>query len=484
MAGRGADFELADVLGRHGEAFRRAHEGHLGRVERRVMAAIEACRTASLGGHVEACEDCGSVRIAYNSCRNRHCPKCQGAAREEWLAARRAELLDVPYFHVVFTVPAPIAAIAFQNKAAVYAILFSAAARAMTELAANPRRLGANIGFLAILHTWGQTLTHHPHVHCVVPGGGLSPDGRRWIAARPAFFLAVKPLAKLFRGIFLDCLSAAFAAGKLSFFGDLAVLADRARFDELIAAMRRVDWVVYCKKPFGGPERVLAYLGRYTHRVAIANSRLLAVEDDHVAFSWRDYRAGGASKIMRLAPDEFIRRFLLHVLARRLPSHPSLRLHGQWPARREDRLVPRTDRRAIGLGETSGPRPDAASHRTRRFLLPRMWRSLARHRSLRHLLRRTAPPTVGMAMRYILRTPVPILRLPIEVSSSRTAAHRGEGVRPSHLKAKSILRPAPGPASTFRQRRKRSAASANSRPWRHDATSGRDTRSRSRHQSP
>ena len=314
MAGRGSRFELADVLGRHGEAFRRAHEGHLGRVERRVMGAIEACRTAALGGHVEACEDCGSVRIAYNSCRNRHCPKCQGAAREEWLAARRAELLGVPYFHVVFTVPAPIAAIAFQNKATVYAILFSAAARAMTELAANPRRLGANIGFLAILHTWGQTLSHHPHIHCVVPGGGLSPDGRRWIAARPAFFLAVKPLAKLFRGIFLDCLSAAFAAGKLSFFGDLAALADRARFDELIAAMRRVDWVVYCKKPFGGPERVLAYLGRYTHRVAIANSRLLAVEDDHVAFSWRDYRAGGASKIMRLAPDEFIRRFLLHVL--------------------------------------------------------------------------------------------------------------------------------------------------------------------------
>jgi hypothetical protein len=215
---------------------------------------------------------------------------------------------------VVFTVPAPIAAIAFQNKPAVYAILFSAAARAMTELAANPRRLGANIGFLAILHTWGQTLTHHPHIHCVVPGGGLSPDGRRWIAARPAFFLAVKPLAKLFRRIFLDRLSAAFAAGALSFFGDLAALADRARFGELIAAMRRIDWVVYCKKPFGGPDRVLAYLGRYTHRVAIANSRLLAVEDDHVAFSWRDYRADGAAKIMQLAPDEFIRRFLLHVL--------------------------------------------------------------------------------------------------------------------------------------------------------------------------
>jgi hypothetical protein len=314
MAGRGAHFELADVLRRHGEEFLRAHDGRLGRVERRVMSAIKACRTAALGGHVEACDECGSVRIAYNSCRNRHCPKCQTATREEWLAARRAELLDVPYLHVVFTVPKPIAAIAFQNKATVYAILFSAAARAMTELAANPRRLGADIGFLAILHTWGQTLTHHPHVHCVVPGGGLSRDGRRWIAARPAFFLAVRPLAKLFRRMFLDRLSAAFAAGKLNFFGDLAALADGARFREQVAAMRRVDWVVYCKKPFGGPERTLAYLGRYTHRVAIANSRLLAVEDDHVAFSWKDYRAAGASKIMRLSPDEFIRRFLLHVL--------------------------------------------------------------------------------------------------------------------------------------------------------------------------
>lgn len=311
---RAVGLELADVLRRHGEDFRRAHDGRLGRVERRVMSAIEACRTAALGGHVEACEDCGAVRIAYNSCRNRHCPKCQGAAREEWLAARRAELLDVPYFHVVFTVPAPIAAIAFQNKAKVYAILFAAAARAMTELAANPRRLGADIGFLAILHTWGQTLTHHPHVHCVVPGGGLSRDGRRWIAAKPAFFLAVRPLAKLFRRMFLDRLNAAFAAGELNFFGDLAFLADGAQFREHVAAMRRVDWVVYCKKPFGGPERALAYLGRYTHRVAIANSRILAVEDDHVAFSWKNYRAGGAAEIMRLAPDEFIRRFLLHVL--------------------------------------------------------------------------------------------------------------------------------------------------------------------------
>jgi hypothetical protein len=302
------------VLRRHGEAYRQAHAGHLGRVERRVMSAIVACRTAALGGHVEACDDCGVARVAYNSCRNRHCPKCQGTARAEWLAARQAELLPVPYFHVVFTVPAPIAAIAFQNKAIVYAILFGAAAEAMTTLASNPRRLGARIGALAVLHTWGQTLTHHPHVHCVVPGGGLSPDGTRWIAGRPDFFLAVKPLAKLFRRLFLERLWKAFDAGDLNFFGDLTPLADPASLRAHLAKMRRLDWVVYAKKPFGGPAQVLAYLGRYTHRVAIANSRLVALDDDQVAFTWKDYRQNGAAKIMKLAPSEFIRRFLLHAL--------------------------------------------------------------------------------------------------------------------------------------------------------------------------
>jgi Putative transposase/Transposase zinc-binding domain len=310
----GAGLEVADILRRHGEAYRQAHEGHLGRVERRVMSAIVACRTAALGGHVEACDDCGVARVAYNSCRNRHCPKCQGAARVQWLAARQAELLPVPYFHVVFTVPAPIAGIAFQNKAVVYAILFGAAAQAMTTLASNPRRLGGEIGFLAVLHTWGQTLTHHPHVHCVVPGGGLSPDGTQWIAGRPNFFLAVKPLAKLFRRLFLERLQKAFDADELNFFSDLVSLADPVRFREHLAKMRGVDWVVYAKKPFGGPAQVLAYLGRYTHRVAIANSRLVAVDDRHVAFSWRDYRRSGATGVMSLAPDEFIRRFLLHAL--------------------------------------------------------------------------------------------------------------------------------------------------------------------------
>ncbi|HEY3621918.1 MAG TPA: IS91 family transposase [Roseiarcus sp.] len=312
--GPGARIEVADVLRQHGEAYHRAHAGHLGRVERRVMSAITACRTAALGGHVEACDDCGAARIAYNSCRNRHCPKCQGAARTQWLADRQAELLPVPYFHVVFTVPAPIATIAFQNKAIVYAILFSAAAEAMATLAANPRRLGAQIGVVAVLHTWGQTLTHHPHVHCVVPGGGISPDGTRWIAGRSDFFLAVKPLAKLFRRLFLERLQKAFDTGGLNFFGDLAPLADPKSLCAHLANMQRIDWVVYAKKPFGGPAQVLAYLGRYTHRVAIANSRLVGLDDDHVAFAWKDYRQNGAAKIMKLAPDEFIRRFLLHAV--------------------------------------------------------------------------------------------------------------------------------------------------------------------------
>ena len=312
--GPGVRFEVADVLRRHGDAYRLAHVGHLGRVERRVMSAIVACRTAALGGHVEACDDCGVARVAYNSCRNRHCPKCQGAARAQWLAARQAELLPVPYFHVVFTLPAPIAAIAFQNKAAVYAILFAAAAEAMTTLASNPRRLGAQIGAVAVLHTWGQTLTHHPHVHCVVPGGGLSRDGTRWIAGRPDFFLAVKPLAKLYRRLFLERLQKAYDAGALRFLGDLANLTDPQNFRALVADMRGANWVVYAKKPFGGPTQVLAYLGRYTHRVAIANSRLVALDNDHVAFTWKDYRQNGAAKIMKLVPDEFIRRFLLHAL--------------------------------------------------------------------------------------------------------------------------------------------------------------------------
>jgi hypothetical protein len=306
--------EVAEVFRRHGDAYRQANVGHLGRVERRVMSAIEVCRTAVLGGHVERCEDCGLVRIAYNSCRNRHCPKCQGLARAEWLAERQAELLPVPYFHVVFTVPAPIAEIAFQNKAAVYAILFRTAAETLITIAADPRHLGAQIGVTAVLHSWGQTLHHHPHVHCVVPGGGLSPDGTRWIACRPGFFLSVRVLSRLFRRLFLEQLQAAFDTGELGFFGALAGLADPRAFARHLAAVRRIDWVVYAKRPFGGPEQVLAYLGQYTHRVAISNSRLLALADGQVSFRWRDYRHHNKAKVMTLAADEFIRRFLLHAL--------------------------------------------------------------------------------------------------------------------------------------------------------------------------
>jgi len=306
--------EVADVFRRHGDAYRRARDGHLGRVERRVMRAIELCRTAELGGHTEACPDCGLIRCAYNSCRNRHCPKCQGQARAEWLAARQAELLPAPYFHVVFTLPAPLAEIAFQNKSVVYAILFRTAAETLRRIAADPKHLGAEIGLVAVLHTWGQNLHHHPHVHCVVPGGGLSPDGARWIGCRPGFFLPVRVLSQLFRRLFLKALRAAFEAGELGFFGKLADLARSAAFSDRLRALRRVEWVVYAKRPFGGPAQVLAYLGRYTHRVAIANSRIVEMTDTDVAFRWKDYRHGGKTKVMTLAAQEFIRRFLLHTL--------------------------------------------------------------------------------------------------------------------------------------------------------------------------
>jgi hypothetical protein len=308
------DLEVADVFHRHGADYRHEHEGHLGRVERRVMAAVEACRTAALGGHAERCVDCGLMRQAYNSCRNRHCPKCQGLARAQWLAERQAELLPVPYFHVVFTLPAQIAEIAFQNKAAVYAILFKAASDALRVTAADPRHLGAAIGVLAVLHTWGQTLTHHPHIHCIVPGGGLSLDGQRWVACRPGFFLPVRVLSRLFRRLFLESLQNAFEARQLRFFSDLAGLADPTAFSAHLAALKRIEWVVFAKPPFGGPQQVLAYLGRYTHRVAIANSRLVSLDQGKVSFRWKDYRHHDKAKLMTLSADEFIRRFLLHAL--------------------------------------------------------------------------------------------------------------------------------------------------------------------------
>ena len=309
-----ARLEVADIFRRHGEAYRQAHDGHLGRVERRAMSAIELCRTAELGGHVEGCRSCGAIRVAYNSCRNRHCPKCQGQACRDWLAARQDELLPVAYFHVVFTLPAQIAAIAFQNKAVVYTILFKAVAETMRTIAADPRHLGAEIGLIAVLHSWGQTLTYHPHLHCIVPGGGVSRDGTRWISCRPGFFLPVRVLSRLFRRRFLEELRVAHDAGRLGFFGDLAHLAKPDAFARMLAEVRRLEWVVYAKPPFGGPEQVLAYLGRYTHRVAIANSRLISMNDDRVAFRWRDYRHSGKTKVMTLDAHEFIRRFLLHTL--------------------------------------------------------------------------------------------------------------------------------------------------------------------------
>jgi hypothetical protein len=306
--------EVADIFRHHGEAYRHAHAGHLGRTERRIIGAIEACRTTALGGHVERCTECGLVRIAYNSCRNRHCPKCQGTARAAWLAERQGELLPVPYFHVVFTLPAPAAEIAFQNKATVYAILFKAAAETLSTIAANRRHLGAEIGFVAVLHTWGQNLQHHPHVHCLVPGGGLASDGTRWVSCRPGFFLPVRVLSRLFRRLFLEKLRTAFDAGRLMFVGTLARLADATAFARCLAELRRGEWVVYAKRPFANPAAVLAYLGRYTHRVAIANSRLVALAAGRVSFRWRDYRHHNKSKVMTLAADEFIRRFLLHAL--------------------------------------------------------------------------------------------------------------------------------------------------------------------------
>jgi len=306
--------EVADVFRRYGAAYRQQHAGSLSRGQRRVMSAIELCRTAALGGHLEECDCCGHQRPAYHSCRNRHCPKCQSLARAQWLEDRQAELLPVEYFHVVFTVPEEIAALAYQNKEVVYGILFRATAETLRTLAADPQHLGAEIGFFAVLHSWGQNLLHHPHLHCVVPGGGLAPDGKRWIACRPGFFLPVNVLSCLFRRLFLDYLQAAFEQGQRHFFSSLERLRDPHAFAHYLAPLRQIDWVVHAKPPFGGPEQVLNYLGRYTHRVAISNNRLLDIEDGKITFRWKDYRHNDRPRVMTLEADEFIRRFLLHVL--------------------------------------------------------------------------------------------------------------------------------------------------------------------------
>jgi len=306
--------QVADVFRRYGQAYRQQHGASLSTAQRRAMTAIELCRTAALGGHVERCDNCGHQRVWYNSCRSRCCPSCQSLARAEWLDDRQAELLDTEYFHVVFTIPQEIASIAYQNKAAVYDILFRAAAESLRTIAADPAHLGAEIGFFGVLHTWGQNMLFHPHIHFVVPGGGISPDGTRWVCCRPGFFLPVRVLSRLFRRLFLHCLENAYLAGKLTFFSSLSHLDERTAFLRYLAPFRAAEWFVYAKPPFAGPQQVLDYVGRYTHRIAISNNRLLSVDDDKIHFRWKDYRNGNHVGTMALTAEEFIRRFLLHVL--------------------------------------------------------------------------------------------------------------------------------------------------------------------------
>ncbi len=308
--------EVADVFRSHGPAWRKANAGHVSLGQLKAMSAIEACRTAALGGYAARCEDCAHTTIAYRSCRNRHCPKCQGAEAREWLAEREAELLPLPYYHVVFTLPAAIGAIAYQNKAVVYGLLFKAASEAMLTIAADPKHLGARIGMTAVLHTWGSALTHHPHVHMIVPGGGLSLDGERLLSCRRGFFLPVRVLSRLFRRLVLEKLVAVYEEKRLTLLGTLVKLSSPDAFAAALKPLRRINWFVYAKRPFAGPKAVLAYLSRYTHRVAISNSRLIAHDGRGVTFRYKDYRADGRDrqKVMTLGADEFIRRFLIHVL--------------------------------------------------------------------------------------------------------------------------------------------------------------------------
>lgn len=308
--------EIADIFRAHGPAWRQANVSHVSLPQLKVMSAIEACRTEALGGHVAGCTKCGHHHIAYNSCKNRHCPKCQGPAARDWMEARAEDLLPVEYYHVVFTLPAEIAQIAYWNKRAVYGLLFKASAETVTTIAADPKRMGARVGMTSVLHTWGSALTHHPHIHMIVPGGGLSPDGASWVACRPGFFLHVRVLSRLFRRLFLEGLMDLYRTGRLAFFGDLERLAQADAFTDWLAPFRKSEWVVYAKPPFGGPEAVLAYLSRYTHRVAISNARLISADAQAVAFRWKDYRikSGDRQKVLRLATPEFIRRFLIHVL--------------------------------------------------------------------------------------------------------------------------------------------------------------------------
>jgi hypothetical protein len=341
-------FELSDVVARFGPSLVASHPS-LTSEQRRVLRAMSICRTAALGGHLELCVACGAERPAYNSCRNRHCPKCQAAARDRWLEARLDDLLPVPYFHVVFTLPAEIARLALQNQRVLYSLLFTATAETLRSIAATPRHLGAEIGFLCVLHTWSQTLTHHPHIHCLVPGGGLSLDGERWISCRLRFFLPVRVLSRRFRYLFLKRLRGAYERGELSFFGALAGLEDPAAFAAYLAPIARREWVVYAKRPFGGPKQVLSYLGRYTHRVAISNPRLEAITDETVTFRYRDSKTGKYTRHMTLGGEEFLRRFLLHVLPK---GFQRIRSYGLLSNRRRGPALAR-------CRELLGVRPDA-----------------------------------------------------------------------------------------------------------------------------
>jgi Putative transposase/Transposase zinc-binding domain len=308
--------EVADIFRAHGPTWRHQEQGHFSLGQLKVMSAVEHCRSAELGGHALRCSSCAQPQIAYNSCRNRHCPKCQGSAAQRWLQARCADLLPVDYYHVVFTLPAPLSALAYTNKELMYGLLFDVAAETLRTIAADPKHLGARIGATLVLHTWGSALTHHPHVHGIVPGGGLALDADRWVPCKPGFFLSVRVLSRLFRRRFLEELTAAHGRGQLQCFGEFAPLSNPTAFSQWLAPLRQVEWVVYAKRPFAGPEAVLAYLSRYTHRVAISNSRLLAMDDRGVTFRWKDYRAAGRTrqKTMTLTAEEFMRRFLLHVL--------------------------------------------------------------------------------------------------------------------------------------------------------------------------
>lgn len=330
-------FEVADIIRQYGNSFIAKNRSWLTWLHLRVLYAIECCRTAALGGHLDRCSRCGHEAISYNSCRNRHCPKCQTNARDHWLAERSKELLPVSYVHVVFTLPHELSWLALQNKKIVYDLLFRTSAATLLEIAADPKHLGAEIGFLSVLHTWGQNLQHHPHIHCVIPAGGLSLDHQHWVHPRYPFFLPVKVLSRVFRGKFVAGLKRAFRQGALAFPGSLQPLAEEKAFGAFLRPLFRQDWVVYAKRPFGGPEHVLHYLARYTHRVAISNHRLLSVTDGKVTFRYKDYAHGGKQRKMTVTAEEFLRRFLLHVLPRWFVR---IRFSGFLANRRRKQLLP------------------------------------------------------------------------------------------------------------------------------------------------